>query len=145
MWFNNERVDIREQFALAYNKHLQNTPLTPLEHIIVATLKMHPEYHHLLETNTDALNRDFTPELGQENPFLHMGLHIALCEQVQADRPQGIRRHYEILSSRVDTPHDAEHAMIECLAAALWRAQRDHVLPDEQEYLYCVADLVRKK
>lgn len=145
MWFSDERIDIREQFALAYNKHLQSAPLTPLENIIVATLRMHPEYHHLLEPNADALNRDFTPELGHENPFLHLGLHIALREQIQADRPRGIRRHYETLVPRFDTPHDAEHALIECLAAALWRAQRDHVLPDEQEYLNCVADLVRKK
>jgi hypothetical protein len=38
----------------------------------------HPEYIPLLESSM-ALGAEFTPEGARENPFLHMGLHLALA------------------------------------------------------------------
>jgi hypothetical protein len=37
-----------------------------------------------------SLYRDFTRPGEGENPFLHMGLHLALREQIATDRPAGI-------------------------------------------------------
>jgi len=39
------------------------------------------------------------------------------------------------LVRKLGDAHAAEHAMIECLAVALWEAQRAGVAPDEQAYL----------
>ncbi|MFI4921895.1 MAG: DUF1841 family protein [Gammaproteobacteria bacterium] len=39
--------------------------------------------------------------------------------------------------------HAAEHTMLECLGEALWRAQRENRLPDEQAYLACIKARVR--
>ena len=84
---------------------------------------------------TTDLDEEFLPEAGQTNPFLHMGLHLGLREQVATDRPQGIATIFSTLASKLGDPHDAEHRMIECLAETLWEAQRDGRPPDEVLYL----------
>ena len=81
------------------------------------------------------LERDYTPEAGQSNPFLHMGMHLAIREQVGTDRPAGIRAVHSALAARLGGIHEAEHVMIECLGEALWNAQRAGVAPDEARYL----------
>jgi hypothetical protein len=79
--------------------------------------------------------RDFTPEAGQANPFLHMGLHLAIREQVGTNRPAGIASIHSQLCRRLGDQHEAEHRMIECLAEALWLSQRTGLPPDEPAYL----------
>ena len=81
------------------------------------------------------LDKDFTVEQGETNPFLHMGLHLGIREQVATDRPAGIRAVFEQLAAKTGDGHSAEHRMIDCLAEALWTAQRENRPPDEQEYL----------
>jgi hypothetical protein len=95
----------------------------------------HPEYVPLLESGPQALAADYTPEGGRENPFLHMGLHLAIREQVATDRPAGIAQIHQSLSRRLSDPHTAEHAMLELLAETLWESQRSGRAPDEQRYL----------
>ena len=68
------------------------------------------------------LERDYTPEGGQSNPFLHMGLHLAIREQVATDRPAGIAGVHASSCARPGDAHEAEHRMIECLGEAMWRA-----------------------
>ena len=83
----------------------------------------------------DVVRREFTPEQGQTNPFLHMGMHITLQEQVSADRPVGITSLYVNMLSRTGDAHKLEHRMMECLGETLWEAQRNNTPPDEQLYL----------
>ncbi len=109
--------------------------MEPLEAQIADVIALHPEYHAPLEDPEGALDRDYTPEGGQSNPFLHMGLHLAIREQIGTDRPAGIRALFEKIARKLGTEHDAEHAIIECLAEALWEAQRAGRPPDEQAYL----------
>jgi hypothetical protein len=72
---------------------------------------------------------------GGENPFLHMGLHLAVREQISIDRPPGVRDLLQLLQSRLGDLHDAEHALMDALAEALWQAQRAGTPPDEGRYL----------
>jgi hypothetical protein len=95
----------------------------------------HPEYVPGLEGGEAAVRADFTPEGGGENPFLHMGLHLAIREQVATDRPRGISALHAQLSQRAGSAHEAEHRMIEPLAETLWEAQRNGTAPDEAAYL----------
>jgi hypothetical protein len=101
----------------------------------VALIEQHPEYHALLERDPEALGRDWTPESGQANPFLHLGLHLAIREQVATDRPPGIAAIHRELTARLADPHEAEHRMLERLGEALWQAQRSARAPDEGAYL----------
>jgi hypothetical protein len=95
----------------------------------------HPEYLPWLESGEQALQAEFPPEAGRENPFLHMGLHLAIREQVATNRPAGIADIHRELSKRLGDAHAAEHAMLERLAETLWEAQRSGVAPDEHRYL----------
>lgn len=109
--------------------------LQPLERLVARIIEQHPEYHPLLDNGELALQQDYLPELGHSNPFLHMGMHIAIHEQINSDRPFGIRQIWSRLSQQHGDHHDAEHRMMECLAETLWRAQREQQPPDEQAYL----------
>lgn len=132
--FGNNRDQLRKMWADAWHKFMQQQPLQPLEQQLVEIIRLHPEYHALL-AHTDA---DYLPELGQSNPFLHMGLHLALREQIATNRPAGINQCFNTLLQKLADPHETEHKLIECLAEALWQAQRNNQLPDEQAYLLCL-------
>ncbi len=112
--------------------------MTALEAIIADVIRLHPEYHPLLERGPAVLDKDWLPEGGETNPFLHMGMHIAIREQLSIDRPAGIKTAYEALLKKTGDVMQAEHAMLECLGETLWRAQRENQLPDEEAYLDCI-------
>ncbi|HKK03544.1 MAG TPA: DUF1841 family protein [Gammaproteobacteria bacterium] len=129
-----DKEGLRACYLEAWRKRREGLPAEPLEVQVADVIEEHPEYHALLESGQDALGRDWTPEDGESNPFLHMGLHLALREQVSTDRPPGIAAIHASLARRLGR-HEAEHRMAECLAEALWRAERSQALPDEQAYL----------
>lgn len=133
MIFGQDRRELRKMYADAWRKHLDGLPLSPLEAQIADVMTQHPEYQDAV--TTDSLDKDYTPEAGQTNPFLHMGLHLGIREQVTTDRPPGIGQLYEALATRMGDRHAAEHQMIECLAETLWEAQSQNRAPDEERYL----------
>ena len=141
MLYGNNRDEIRRVYCAAWDKHRQGLPLEALEQQIVAVVALHPEYHTLLADPDIALSSDYTPEMGQTNPFLHMGMHLAIREQLATDRPAGIVAAFGALMARVRDAHVAEHHMMECLGAALWQAQRNGLPPDETTYLACLQRL----
>jgi hypothetical protein len=129
------RASLRRMYLEAWRKHRESLPVEPVEDQIIRVVSLHPEYAQLLESEPAALDRDYTPEQGQTNPFLHMGLHLAIREQVATDRPAGIAVVHRSLAARLGDVHEAEHAMIERLGEALWNAQRAGLPPDEAQYL----------
>ena len=130
-----DRSSLRRMYVEAWRKHRESRPIEPVEDQIVRVVELHPEYASLLESGDTALGHDYTPEGGQTNPFLHMGLHLAVREQVATDRPAGIAAVHAALLAHLGDPHAVEHAMIECLGEALWQAQRSGRPPDETAYL----------
>ena len=119
----------------AWRKFSAKQPLEPLEGQLAAVIAEHPEYLQWIEAGDAAIAAEFTPESGRQNPFLHMGLHLAIREQVATDRPKGIAEIHRKLATKLGDAHAAEHAMLEPLAEALWEAQRNNRMPDEQAYL----------
>jgi hypothetical protein len=131
MFAGTSREQTRRMFLEAWRKFSARAPLQPFEAQIAAVIAEHPEYLPLIESGESAVAAD----LEGHNPFLHMGLHLAIREQVATDRPAGIRAIHETLAQRHGSALEGEHAMIEVLAEALWQAQRDNRMPDEQAYL----------
>ena len=129
------RSSLRRMYLEAWRKHRESLPVEPVEDQIIRVVSLHPEYAQLLESDPAALDREYSPEEGQTNPFLHMGLHLAIREQVATDRPAGIAAVHRSLAARLGDVHEAEHAMIERLGEALWSAQRAGLPPDEAQYL----------
>ncbi|CAB1368851.1 DUF1841 family protein [Denitratisoma oestradiolicum] len=133
--FNPSRDQARQFLMEAWRKRIEQLPATPLEIMAADVVQLHPEYHALLAGGEEALARDWTPDQGDTNPFLHLSLHLAIEEQLQIDQPPGIRAAYEQLLVRRDDPHEALHAILDCLAEAVWRSQRDHAPMDGLAYL----------
>jgi hypothetical protein len=128
------RDELRQSYADAWRKHVERAPLTPLEALIADVIALHPEYQTLIQDAAAA--RGFEPGgTSGENPFLHMGLHLAVREQLSVDRPPGVRELRQALAARLGDEHAAEHALMESLAETLWEAQRSARAPDEREYL----------
>lgn len=133
--FGNDRDSLRRYYCTVWEKARADQPLEPLEQLIAGVINEHPEYQPVLTHAETALNREYLPEGGQTNPFLHMGMHIAIQEQLGSNRPAGILDVYQQLCQRMGDAHTAEHAMMECLGEMLWEAQRNGQEPDEQVYL----------
>lgn len=134
MLFGNDRRALRQTYFDAWHKYRHSLPITPLEAQIAEVIALHPEYHRLFDHPDKYLDQDYLPEFGETNPFLHLGLHLGIREQVSINRPAGIAAVHGDLKSTQD-PHAAEHAMIETLAETLWEAQRAGTAPDEARYL----------
>ncbi|MFT3960737.1 DUF1841 family protein [Propionivibrio sp.] len=135
--FNPSREQVRRFFCESWRKHRERLVLEGAEATAADLIAEHPEYHALLEDPQAAVEREFTPEGGQMNPFLHLSLHLAIAEQISIDQPPGIKAAYAALRRTLDV-HDAEHAIMECLGETLWRAQRNNAPMDGEAYLDCV-------
>jgi len=137
------RSDTRQTFFDVWKKMRGGLPMTALETIIADVIRLHPEYHALLDSGSESLDKDWLPEGGETNPFLHMGMHIAIREQLSIDRPPGIKAAYEALLAKTRDVMQTEHQMLECLGETLWRAQRENRMPDENYYLELIRDRSR--
>ncbi len=143
MLFEPDREALRQAWARAWRRHRDGLPLEPLEAAIADVVAEHPEYHGMLEALADAsgedaaavLSRTWTPADGETNPFLHMGMHLALREQAATDRPPGIREIRRQLTRAAGSVHLAEHGMMDVLGRILWEAQQAGGSPDDEAYL----------
>jgi len=141
---NQSREQLRQMYLASWRKFRAQEPLQPLEKQVAAVIAEHPEYIAWLETGQEVLSADFTPEGGRENPFLHMGMHLAIREQLTTNRPAGFSDLHRRLCEHYGNDHEAEHALLTPLAETLWEAQRAGRAPDETEYLQKVEALVSR-
>ena len=136
--FGQDRTELRQMFFTAWKKHQNKQLMEPLEAVVAKIIELHPEYHALLENQTAELDKDYTPEMGQTNPFLHMAMHISIQEQLSTKRPTGIEQLHQSMLKKNKDPHETEHLMMECLGKMLWEAQSQNRMPDENHYLNCL-------
>ena len=136
--FNPSRAQAREFLFDLWDKHRAGAELTALEAMALAVVLEHPEYHAYLGNRERYLERDWKPEGGETNPFLHMQMHLAIEEQVSIDQPPGIRAAIEALARKRGTLHEARHDVMECLAEVIWNAQRHGAAFDNAAYLDCL-------
>lgn len=139
--FAPSRDEARRFFFDTWAKYRRGEPLAGLEKTALQVISLHPEYHVLLEEPEGHLERDYSPESGEMNPFLHLSLHLAIEEQLSIDQPHGIRTRYERLLAKTGSEHDAKHLVLECLGETIWQAQRYGTPPDEKIYLDCLDGL----
>ena len=132
--FNPSRDQVRRFFFDAWHKYRMQEPLTALEGMALQVMQMHPEYHSLLDAPERHVERDYFPEMGETNPFLHMSLHLSILEQVSIDQPHGIAAAYQKVVAR-KMAHDAQHDLMECLAETIWLSQREGHPLDHEAYL----------
>jgi len=131
---NESREQLRGAYREVWRKRREGLPLQALETQIADVIAAHPEYHGLLQDEA-ALRQEFALDGGRENPFLHLGLHLALREQIATDRPAGIARLRQRLVALAGSEHAAEHRMIEVLASVLSEAQSSGLQAQDAVYL----------
>jgi len=136
--FNPTRDQSRQFLFDVWEKHRAGSALTPLESLALSIVVEHPEYHAVLENRERYLDRDWKPEGGETNPFLHIAMHLAIEEQLSIDQPPGIRDAVVTLSAKLGE-HGARHEVMECLAEMVWQAQRNAAPFDNGAYLDCIA------
>ncbi len=122
----------------AWRKSRAGAPLSDLEQVAAQSIAMHPEYHRMLESPDAYVERDYRPQQGDVNPFLHLSLHLAAAEQLAIDQPPGIVAQYARLCASRGDAHEALHAIVECLGEVIWQAQRTGTPPDAALYLACL-------
>lgn len=136
--FNPSRDQVREFFFGLWAKSRAGQSLTALESMALAIAMEHPEYLEVLGDPERYRDREWRPEGGETNPFLHLSMHLAIEEQLSIDQPPGIREAVRRLAAKHGSEHDAKHVVMECLAEQVWQAQRNGVAFDNAAYLACL-------
>lgn len=132
--YSNDRVQLRRVYTEAWRKNHANELLSPLETLMVLVIQDHPEYQSFFSQD-ETLDKDFSVESGDTNPFLHISLHMAIREQIQMDQPRGLKDIYQTLCHTTHDPHQAEHALMDHLAELVWRSGRGEAPPSEEDYM----------
>lgn len=140
--FNPSREQVRQFFCTTWQKRSAGNLLTPLEMLASQWMERHPEFHAILSDESEAQEQEFTPEKGVTNPFLHLSMHLSISEQISIDQPPGIYQIAITLSQKMDSEHEAQHRIMECLGQALWQAQRDGTPLDANAYLESLKKLI---
>lgn len=136
--FNPSRDQVRQFFFDVWAKYRAGQPLAGAEQPALEAVLAHPEYHALLDQPERHRERDYLPESGETNPFLHLSMHLAIAEQVSVDQPPGIRARYQALLTRYGNAMDAQHDVMDCLGEMIWQALRDQAAYDPAVYLRCL-------
>jgi hypothetical protein len=136
--FNPSSDDVRRFFCTVFQKQRANDILTPLETMAGDWIRHHPEYADLLSDVDAALARDYSVDSGQSNPFLHLSMHLSIDEQISIDQPPGIRAAATALTLKLDSAHEAQHQIMECLGEMIWNAQRNGLPLDGEAYIAAV-------
>ena len=140
--FNPSREEVREFFCTTWQKYQDGHVLTPLEMIASQWMEQHPEFHAILSDPSSALEQEFTPEKGKTNPFLHLSMHLSISEQISIDQPPGIQHIANALSRKLDSEHEAQHQIMECLGQVLWQAQNQSKPIDVTDYIELLKKLI---
>jgi len=138
VFFNPSRDEARNFLFESWRKRRAGELLTPLEDLAAQLITKHPEYFPVLEDHERHQDKDYKPEHGKTNPFLHLMMHLTIEEQISIDQPSGIRAQFVRLTQKLGSEHHAQHRMMECLGEMIWQAQRNHTQPDAEVYFACL-------
>jgi len=136
--FNPSRDQVRQFFFDVWAKYRAGQPLAGAEQPALDAVLAHPEYHTMLDQPERYQDRDYLPEAGETNPFLHLSMHLAIAEQLSVDQPPGIRERYQRLLQQHDDAMAAQHAIMDCLGEMIWQVQRHQTAFDSAAYLRCL-------
>ena len=133
--FNPSQADVRRFFCSVYAKSQSGQAMEALEQLAAQWMAEHPEYLAVFADVDQALANMGQASETQDNPFLHLSMHLSISEQCSIDQPPGIRQAVELLTARRGDLHEAHHEVMECLGRMIWESQRAGRPPDGQAYI----------
>jgi len=130
--YSNDRNAYRQAYFTVWQKYQKKIPLDQLESQLLEIMLQHTEYYSVFENPNGFLEQEFTME---ENPFLHLSLHLTINEQRMTNRPQGIKKIYKELVEKYQNEHEVQHRIMECVQRIMQMAQMNGNMPNDEEYL----------
>jgi len=122
----------RAYMAEVWRKTNDNEDLTEEEELLAEQMQAHPEYGEMWESEEIA-DHLFDPTR-EENPFLHISLHVMLERQAHSGNPPCVARTFERLEAAGGDPHEVRHAMLRILVQEIWRVMAEHQPLDVKRY-----------
>lgn len=142
--FSPSQKDVRNFFFAVMEKQHNSMSLTDLEKIALSIILEHAEYAPILNNRDKYLDYQWTVDMGQTNPFLHLSMHMSIIEQLSIDQPAGIKALFSELCKKFQDQHRASHELMECLGEMLWQAQANNTPPDIEIYFSCINNKLGK-
>jgi hypothetical protein len=68
--FNPSRDQARQLFFDAWHKYRHREVLSGMEDMALGVILLHPEYHRILDDIERYRDKDYSPEMGDTNPFV---------------------------------------------------------------------------
>lgn len=124
---------LRSAWHQAWQTFRRQEPLSPLQQQMVSVIGHYPQWHAMLEQSPKRFEDHHWPD--DTNPFLTLGIHLALVEQIETDRPAGIRDLYHQLLAKYQDPTVTQQRMLDCLFHWLQDARRQGPLASPEDYL----------
>ena len=141
--FSNDRSELRKFYKTSWIKHIKSETMTDLEKQVACIILEHPEYHDFFDKfDPKSDDPEFFAQIGDINPFLHLGLHLGIRDQIALNQPDGVRKIHSKLCEKLQNHHDAEHKMINILAEQMYLAQKNQSEFDTIEYMRQLKDTV---
>lgn len=132
--YSNDRIQLRKVYMEAWRKANDQELLSPLEDMMARVISVHPEYQYYFNDD-NVVDKDFTVDSGETNPFLHISLHMAVREQIANNQPSGIADIYHHVCHTLGDAHEAEHALMRHLAELIGEIAKGKSELDERQYI----------
>jgi hypothetical protein len=129
----------RAYMAEVWRKANDNEDLTAEEELLAEQMQAHPEYSDIW-TDEDMGDHLFDPAR-EENPFLHVSLHVALERQILSGEPPCVREAVERLEAQGEDPHEVRHAILRILVAQIWQLMAERRPFDAKRYCEAIEKL----
>ena len=139
--FSTDQTQLRSFYKNSWDKFKNKEPLSDLEKQVASIILEHPEYHHFFD-NLD-IRSDINTNKNPNSPFLHLGLHLGIRDQIAINTPAGISDIYKNLYNQYKDPHICEHKMLEILAEELWESQQNQTEFNTQNYINKLLNLTK--
>jgi len=122
----------RAHMAEVWRKLNDNEDLTEEEDLLAEQMQAHPEFGALWESE-EMPDHLFDPSR-EENPFLHVSLHVMLERQIRSGEPPCVARTVERLERLEEDPHDVRHATMRILVSEIWEVMTQRRQFDVKHY-----------
>jgi hypothetical protein len=129
----------RAYMANVWQKVNNNDDLTEEEELLAEQMQAHPEYEEIWSDQSLA-DHLFDPTR-EENPFLHVSLHVMLERQIVSGEPPCVGRTVERLETLGENPHEVRHALLRVLVQETWEVMTRRRPFDVKRYCEKVEDL----
>jgi hypothetical protein len=129
----------RAYMAGVWQKANNNEDLTEDEEYLAEQMQAHPEYEEIW-SDKDLAEHLFDPSR-EENPFLHVSLHVMLERQIASGEPPCVGRMVERLEALGEDPHEVRHALLRVLVQEMWEVMTRRQPFDVKRYCEKVENL----